>query len=379
MDLTVPVNFVLPEDEVWPEMVSDRLDAVDDELLSQRCTTPVSYWINHTYVQFRRAGLRATFSTELRDDVVNIAEGTHIGIRSRPHRAFLVTTRGDGHFPYLANHAIEQNHLGGPQANRSVITGWGQPGLIPRDPKRGSRIEVLSFKGSIRNLAEPFRSDAFRRALAALGVELRVDTHENARGNSLAMHDYRDVDAVLAVRDLTELDYLTKPPNKVFNCWHAGVPAIVGPEPAYAEIRRSPFDFVVVRTPADALGAIRALKADSNLYRRIIENGTQRSPEYSVSAILSRWLRVLNGPIRKRFELWQSSTDLKRRTWFGTRVPLEMAARRAEDRRRNQGKRGPGTAAIPSFSAESFGTTKVNRRGRALDRAAVSVNSRPRA
>jgi hypothetical protein len=47
-------------------------------------------------------------------------------------------------------------------------------------------------------------------------------------------HDYSTDDLVLAVRDLTEKDALVKPASKLVNAWIAGVPALLGPEPAFA-------------------------------------------------------------------------------------------------------------------------------------------------
>ncbi len=357
MQLKVPVNFVLPEQDIWPEMANGQWREIDDDCLSQRCTTPVTYWINHAYIQFKRAGFPVTYSSTLKEDVVNIAEGTHIGLKTRPFRAFLVSTRGDGHRPCLGNFAIEQNGLRGSRPNMAVITGFPQPGILPRDPSRGSRLEVLAFKGSSINLASVYKSEDFIRSLSALGVRLRLDTLDARKGADredsgahprIKMHDYQDVDAVLAVRDLTQLDYMTKPPNKVFNSWIAGVPALVGPEPAYAEIRRSDLDFLVVRSPKDVLRVLKMLKSNPDLYAKIIEQGHRRAPEYSVPAILRRWVDVLNGPIREQFETWSSTpTAAKRGRWVYSAV-MEKVAKKSAAYWRRRGERGPGTAAIPS-------------------------------
>lgn len=353
MALKVPVNFVLPKEECWPQMAEGRWTEIDDDFLSQHCTTPVTYWINHTYIQFKRAGFDVTYSFSLKNKYVNIGEGTHIGVRARPFEPFLVTTRGDGHFPHLANYAIEQNGLR-TSGRSAVITGWPQPGLVPRDQNRGSRLEVVAFKGTLNNLAEPYRSDVFRKQLGELGVELKLDTSTGIAPGAIRMHDYSDVDAVLAVRDLTEGDYATKPPNKVFNCWHAGVPALVGPEPAYAEVMRSKYDFVVVRSPDDVVRSIRQLKENPDLYMKFIAAGQARAPDYSREAILNRWVSALNGPVREAFEEWQRRSSLSKRARLLRAVVLEKMAKYNASKHRYRGRRGPGTANLPGLHALDY-------------------------
>ena len=120
------------------------------------------------------------------------------------------------------------------------------------------RIETLAFKGRAFNLHEPFRSPEFRAALEGLGVRLALDFNDETRAHG--WHDYSEADLVLAVRDLTKQDALIKPASKLVNARIAGTPAILGPEPAFRDLRRSDLDYFEVRTPEDVLAAVRRLK-----------------------------------------------------------------------------------------------------------------------
>jgi len=57
-------------------------------------------------------------------------------------------------------------------------------------------------------------------------------------------HDFREVDVVVAVRGFDRHRHANKPPTKLFNAWHAGVPVILGRESAYQHERLSPLDYL---------------------------------------------------------------------------------------------------------------------------------------
>lgn len=81
------------------------------------------------------------------------------------------------------------------------------------------------------------KTDAFQDALRQRGVRF-VSRFQGE------WHDYQHVDAVLAIRDCPPVVLATKPASKLINAWKAGVPALLGPEPAYRELRTSPLDFL---------------------------------------------------------------------------------------------------------------------------------------
>jgi hypothetical protein len=256
--------------------------------------------------------------------------------------------RADGPLPASANFSGEQNGLGLPRPDAGFFPHLPQPGLIPRDPARGKRLDTVSFKGGLGNLTEEFRSQAFRDALAARGLalrlDLRLDPRETGGDAVLSMHDYADVDAVLAVRNLTLADYRTKPASKLVNAWLAGVPAILGPEPAFRELRRGPLDYLEVRNAAEALAALDRLRAEPALYAAMVANARTRAPVHTQQATLAAWVALLDGPVRDSFLRWQARPRLWRLArWPAAAVAQKRAFHRAA-RDRGRGPRGPGLA-----------------------------------
>src|SRR5690606_40162519 len=59
---------------------------------------------------------------------------------------------------------------------------WPQPGLEPRDPARGDRLERVAYKGFVANLHPELASGEFARALAARGLAWDADAVDFAAG-----------------------------------------------------------------------------------------------------------------------------------------------------------------------------------------------------
>lgn len=122
---------------------------------------------------------------------------------------------------------------------------------------------------------------------------------------SAGWHDYRDCDVAIAFRPPPRRKherrgYTAKPATKLYNAWHAGVPAILGPEYAYRELRRTDLDYLEITNPGEARGAIRTLRENAVLYSAMVENGRERAREFTVDRILARWAEVLFDQIPER-------------------------------------------------------------------------------
>ncbi len=203
----------------------------------------------------------------------------------------MVGCRSDGPRSALCDLQVVQNPLSGGSSRDFLILPWPQPDLLPREQARGAVLRNIVFKGDLGNLHEPFRSPEFRAALDQRGLRLVLDG--KPAGGQVSWGDYREADLVLAARNLTERDAWVKPASKLLNAWHAGVPALLGPEPAFRQLRRSELDYIEVRTPQDALAAIDRLLAEPGRYLAMIEQSARRAPEYNEESIAARWLEVL--------------------------------------------------------------------------------------
>ena len=216
------------------------------------------------------------------------------------HRGLLICTmRADVvafRFPF-ADAEILQNGRAADEERRFFVPHWPQPGLIPRCASRGRQIRTLTFKGDYGNLHSDFGSGRFARFLEAHELQLVYDgpRTRGERGTCADWHDYSRSDVVLAVRKAWKRGGLRpeKPASKLVNAWLAGVPALIGPEYAYRELRRSELDYIEITTVAEAMEAIARLQARPRLYEAMIENGRRRAASFTPERVTERWAEVL--------------------------------------------------------------------------------------
>lgn len=221
----------------------------------------------------------------------------------RTPECLLVGTRADNRQPLIADFEILQNGRWSSET-RFPVPHWPQADLLPRTPERGSRIENLGFKGFHRNLAGAFRLPSWSTELNRRGLRWIEDSVEfSGRGTgteTLSWNDYRNMDLIVAVRPPDASLWTSKPATKLLNAWHAGVPALLGAEWAYRELRRSELDYFEVTTPHEALQAIDRLRAEPALYEKMVEHGRSRCGEFSFDAITARWADILFDEIPRR-------------------------------------------------------------------------------
>ncbi|HVF58672.1 MAG TPA: hypothetical protein VNJ70_02495 [Thermoanaerobaculia bacterium] len=220
--------------------------------------------------------------------------------------AVLVGVRADNREPLAADFEIVQNGWFADGRRRFHLPHWPQPALVPRDPARGSRLERAAYKGFDANLHPDLRAPAWRDFLAARGIEWVVDSVEFPRAATdrlpLDWPDHRDLDLIVAVRPPQRTLWRWKPASKLVNAWLAGVPALLGPEVAYRELRRSPLDYLEAGTRAEAERAVERLLAEPGLYAAMVENGCARAADYTAAAILPQWAALLFETIPARVE-----------------------------------------------------------------------------
>jgi hypothetical protein len=219
-----------------------------------------------------------------------------LGTNQRVPRVILVAARADNRESLIADFEILQNGRWA-AATRFPVHHWPQAALVPRNRARGTRIERMGFKGFSRNLAAPFRGPEWKETLLRRGIEWVEDAVDfSGRGTASARldwNDYANMDLVLAVRPENRALWASKPATKLINAWHAGVPALLGPEWAYRELRRSELDFIEVSTVREALAAIDRLRENPQLYEAMIRHGRQRAAAITVTTVTARWAEIL--------------------------------------------------------------------------------------
>jgi hypothetical protein len=254
-------------------------------------------WIVQTWNRLCLAGFQATLSDEAPSTgiIVYHKEDQRFLLKRLPRGAtpVLVGVRADFRSCEYADFEILQNAYYADDRRSFFVPHWPQPGLLPRDPERGDRIERIAYKGYVGNLAQEFRQPRWQQFLSEQGMVFEDDAVlDDAYDHPIQtrFHDYRDVDLVLAVRPG---ETRTKPASKLVNAWQAGIPALLSPDYPFEELRQSPLDYIAVRNLADAEAAVRRFKRESGLYRAMIEHGRARGAEFSIEKITQRWAKLL--------------------------------------------------------------------------------------
>lgn len=259
-------------------------------------------WVLQTYLRLKSAGHPVSISDTVPDSGIVVVlpdaltKQSFLNIESRRlRRLFIVAIRADitGYREYFADAEIVQNGMFADERTAYFIPHWPQPGIIPRDETRGSRIEVLAYKGRVGSLVEEFRSESWYRRMNDLGVRFVLDAP--VQDGLPEWHDYSNVDLLLAVRtDFGDGKLRSeKPASKLINAWHAGVPALLGKEYAFRELRRSPLDFVEIDSAADAGDVIARLLDSPAEYDAMRRQAQLRAAEFTTDRITERWAQVL--------------------------------------------------------------------------------------
>jgi hypothetical protein len=314
----VPVTFYADVSDA--ELAGWRALRPDAE--PQRLVRGDECWIAQTCARLRDAGMPVSLDNRVpAEGIVVFYAGDKRAVAKAfdPRgRALLVAVRSDRHPVGFADFEIVQNASSADGARTRHLPHWPQAGLLPRDPVRGERVRCVLFPGTPQNLHPGFGGEAWHRFLDQHALEFRCH-YASACGGPAAWHDYRDVDVMLAIRPPAMGLVPHKPAWKLFNAWLAGVPAILGPEAGYRELRRGPLDYLEAADPQAAMHALARLRDEPGLYAAMVANGHVRGADFTVAATLRRWQALLAelasvyaDPARRT----QSPLARRRREWW---------------------------------------------------------------
>jgi len=293
----------------------ERLRAIDPDRDWTDMRRAKERWVVAAYARLKRRGWPVTLGSDVPEDgfVVYHKEDHRAVLARAPSSAHpvLIACRADFRSADEADFEVLQNGHYADGRRCFFIPVWPQPGLVPRDPSRGQRVENIAFKGHVGNLLPELREEPFNRFLADNGMRMTLDTVVDKNINqpvAAAWHDYCTVDVVLAMRPGGEGEHTHKPATKLYNSWLAGVPAVLSPDYAFRELRRGPLDYIEVETVDEARAALLELKHDPELYRAMVENGRIRGRDFTAEAIADRWQELLYGklpPLAAARPRWQ--------------------------------------------------------------------------
>jgi len=292
----LPVTFFLPGEGDLGD-----LRRLDPERCWRDFVRGERAWILQTWLRLTAQGFAAELSDTLPPSGLVVFHAKHrrevMGQRRRLRDALLVAVRADNHPPAIADFEILQNGHFMDGRRRFALPHWPQAGLEPRDPHRGSTILRAGYKGFARNLHPMLRSSDWLSFLARRGIEWVSDEVEFAgrstHAEDLAWNDYTSLDLVVALRPPSRRLHTEKPATKLFNAWHAGVPAVLGPEVALRELSESPLDYLEATTLPEVMAAVDRLREDPALYTRMVAHGRERSRCFTFEAVTRRWTELL--------------------------------------------------------------------------------------
>ncbi|MBN1268937.1 MAG: glycosyltransferase family 2 protein [Kiritimatiellae bacterium] len=310
-------NFLFPvaSDEELVEM--SRKDVDRDWALFRKGEYA---WSLQTYLVLKERGLPVACSRGLRKYAVNLGHVmTLSGVHPDPE-AFTVAMRAD--YPRLAwaQMHIVQNKAQARGRRSLWVPHWPQPGLIGRDPARRG-VRTAAYVG--RSWMQAGRAEKWAEALGAIGVEFRMLTD--------AWNDLSKIDVLIAIRSFSGRTCPTKPPTKLINAWHAGIPLVAGRDSAFAQTGTPGEDYLVATTLREAVQAVRRLKEDPALYEAIVARGRRKAEQFTREEIAKTWAILLKQQVVPRYLEWARHGGCYRLA-YTMRVAWDHARRRLRSR-----------------------------------------------
>lgn len=283
------IFFVLPEkyrEKKWPDLRSfDKNFSLED--LAPRMISGIDCWIVQTGLLLKKySNYNVEFVNKGVPGKICVYHYNNALIKYGVHKSYSVVVRADRPPVNFADITVEQNPAVKNTSFVRYIPHWPQPGIIPRDESRENRVEKIAYVGSSQYIPSYIEDLKFSKLLSEKGITFSYMVD----GNWL---NYEDIDVLIAVRDVPDSVLITKPASKLVNSWIAGVPIILGPEPAYRAIRQSDFDYLEAKNLEELLQCINNLTLNSELYTQILKNAETRRKEYTHEKVAKLWIDFL--------------------------------------------------------------------------------------
>ncbi|ERT07383.1 hypothetical protein M595_2640 [Lyngbya aestuarii BL J] len=272
-------------------------------------------WILQTYLRLKADGFPCQLVDYFPQSGIVLTHRNCLSVHkpSKPGRnLLLICIKAESNFyPYAQLHVVQN-----PEEVERINPGhyiphWPQPGLIPRDYKRGERFENVVFFGHLNNLAPELLSDEWKNTLSQLGLNWCPIINKNHWTDYQTIdprwNDYSQADAVVAIRSFgKENKYINKPATKLFNAWLAGVPAVLGYESAYRAEGIPNFHYLEVTSLNELLFALKQLKSNQTIRKYLIRNAQSKLNQIHRDKITQNWRYFLEETATAAFYEWCS-------------------------------------------------------------------------
>ena len=292
-------NFVVSR---RTEHIADLLRLLEDPVTAAKRTDVFSdgdlTWCLQTYFNLARRGrLQVACTNRIDCEAVNLVHSPTLLEMLPDKRAFVVCIRADfPRRPWAQLHIVQNMDQVG--SNSIYLPLWPQSGLQPRDPNRRG-VKVVAYVGQVqRNLAGGV--ELWREIFGRLGIAFFAPSPDS-------WHDLREIDVLIGIRSLDRSHHSTKPPSKLFNAWHAGIPFIGGNDSAYSQVGSPGTDYLVATTREQAAAHVATLAEDPCLYERLVASGARKAARYTIETISAEWEALLLNAVADRYRAWQAS------------------------------------------------------------------------
>jgi len=293
MNKAIEYNFVIP----------DRSGIALDEFRQGRHADFIHLygkgefcWALQTYQLLKVIGLPVSLSFGLRPDAVNLAHGNTLRALPKSGKCFYVSLQADfPHYPLAQFHVVQNRAQ--VSENSCFIPHWPQPGLVPRNPARKG-VSMVAYQGL---------SDFTDLDAAQLNHDLQPHGIRFEMLGPDRWGDLSEVDLLVGIRSFGTKEYKRKPPSKLINAWHAGVPFIGGWDCAFIQIGTPGEDYLRVCTYDQLLVTLIELKENSARYTQLAEAGQHRAQEFTPDAISKHWKTLLETEVAPRYAAWKNA------------------------------------------------------------------------
>jgi hypothetical protein len=307
-----PIYFYIPESQLQgplPEHASDywqwRISKSRGHMFLGKFD-----WTLQTYLYLKEDGFPCELAKTQPSEGIVVSHKDFLNDIQRPTKStLLVCLKSDRQPHRYAQAHIVQNpedtvHSIQEQLVKSFfVPHWVQPLLVPRNMERGDRFENIGYVGSAIELDSLFQKQSWRDTLKAMGLDWIMAT------TSDGWSDYSALDALVAIRKCNSPgeDFHFKPATKLYNAWHAGIPAILGVESAYRAERKSEHDYLEASSPDEVIRALKRLRDDSELRKQMVRNGRMRALETRPENIVKIWEDFLTHVATPAYHRWCGS------------------------------------------------------------------------
>ncbi|MGA1123519.1 MAG: glycosyltransferase family protein [Chthoniobacterales bacterium] len=253
-------------------------------------TATAQAWIYQTWLHLSRAGADVHLLEDLpTEGVVVTLNGWLAPDFVAPRELFVAGVAADGRPHPGVDLQIVQNLWHARRLPSAVfMPHWPQPGLRSRNPLRGATMENVCFFGDPKNLAGELRNQTWQQKLfSASGARFELRGVES-------WHDYREVDAVVAVRGFAAARQPHKPATKLYNAWLAEVPFIGGADSAYRSEASPGIDYLLASSPDEVIDLVVKLRDEPEWREKIVERGRQRAEHLHRERLTERWRKLLS-------------------------------------------------------------------------------------